>query len=306
MSPIVVFGLVFAGVFLAFVLVVLAFAKPKSRSQVEERLKRAGDRDRLAPLREPRAKTAPLRVLEERLKPFAVERLTEARESALAKQLKEAGDYHTTPAQFVTRQLLMAILIPCAFWLVNWGVLQLSLTVGIAGTALAVFAGYRLPASRLAQKIEKRQVAILKQLPTTLDLLTTCVEAGMSLQSALQKVVERMKPHPLKDELERTLKEMQLGRSRGDALRDLGRRVGLKELNSVAIAMVQAETMGASIAKTLRVQSGVMREARWQQAQEQAQKAPLKLVFPVTFLIFPTIFIIIFGPLIISIVTGKV
>ncbi len=306
MSPAIVFAVVFGGVFLAFVMVVLAFAKPKSRSQVEERLKRTGDRERLAPSREPRAKTAPLRVLEERLKPFAVERLTAARESALAKQLKEAGDYQTTPAQFVTRQLVMAIVMPVAFWLVNWGALQLSLTVGIAGTVLAVFGGYRLPASRLAQKIERRQQAVLRQLPTTLDLLTTCVEAGMSLQSALQKVVERMKPHPLKDELERTLKEMQLGRSRGDALRDIGRRVGLKELNSVAIAMVQAETMGASIAKTLRVQSAVMREARWQQAQEQAQKAPLKLVFPVTFLIFPTIFIIIFAPLIISIVTGKV
>lgn len=308
MSPAIVFGAVFGGVFLAFVLVVLAFAKPKSRSEVEDRLRRAGDRDRgrLAPAREPRAKTAPLRVLEERLKPFAVERLTEERESALSKQLKQAGDYSTTPAQFVTRQLVMALLLPLAFWLVNWGVLQLDLAVGVAGTALSVFGGYRLPASRMAQKIQRRQQAILKQLPTTLDLLTTCVEAGMSLQAGMQKVVERMKPQPLKDELERTLKEIQLGRSRGDALRDLGRRVGLKELNSVAIAMVQAETMGASIAKTLRVQSAVMREARWQQAQEQAQKAPLKLVFPVTFLIFPTIFIIIFGPLIISIVTGKV
>lgn len=306
MSPFLVFGVVFAGVFLAFVLVVLAFAKPRSRSQIEQRLKRAGDRDRVAPARDGSSRTAPLRVLEERLKPFAMERLTEERESALARLLKEAGDYQTTPAQFVARQLMMALLLPLAFWLVNWGVLQLDLTVGVAGTALAVLAGYRLPASRLAQRIERRQRAILKQLPTTLDLLTTCVEAGMSLQSAMQKVVERMKPHPLKEELERTLKEIQLGRSRGDALRDLGRRVGLKELNSVAIAMVQAETMGASIARTLRVQSAVMREARWQQAQEQAQKAPLKLVFPVTFLIFPTIFIIIFGPLILGIFTGKV
>jgi tight adherence protein C len=304
--PLVVFGVVFAGIFLAFVLVILAFAKPQSRTQVEERLKRTGERDRFWPAREPRAKTAPLRVLEERLKPFAVERLTEEKESALSRQLRMAGDYDTTPARFVTRQLIMALLLPVAFWLVNWGALQLELAVGIVGTIVAVFAGYRLPASRLAQRIERRQNAILRQLPTTLDLLTTCVEAGMSLQSALQKVAERMKPHPLRDELERTLKEVQLGRSRGEALRDLGRRVGLKELNSVAIAMVQAETMGASIAKTLRVQSGVIREARWQQAQEQAQKAPLKMVFPITFLIFPVIFIIIFGPLIISIVTGKV
>ncbi|MBM3270002.1 MAG: type II secretion system F family protein [Candidatus Sericytochromatia bacterium] len=305
MGPIV-FLVVFGGVFLAFALVILAFAKPKSRSQVESRLKRAGERDRFAgPAREPRAKTAPLRVLEERLKPFAVERLTEERESALARQLRMAGDYDTTPLRFVTRQIISALLLPVAFWLVSWGAVPLEMPVLVAGTALSILAGYRLPASRLAQKIERRQRLILRQLPTTLDLLTTCVEAGMSLQSALQKVAERMKPHPMKDELERTLKEMQLGRPRGEALRDLGRRVGLKELNSVAIALVQAETMGASVSKTLRVQSSVIREARWQAAQEQAQKAPLKMVFPITFLIFPTIFIIIFGPLILSILTGQ-
>ncbi len=302
----IVFLVVFAGVFLAFGLVILAFAKPKSRSQVEERLRRTGERGRYAmPGREPRAKTAPLRVLEDRLKPFAIERLTEARESSLSRQLRMAGDYDTTPLRFVTRQIIMALLLPIAFWVINWGALSLELPVGIAGTVVTIFAGYRLPASRLAQKIERRQQLILRQLPTTLDLLTTCVEAGMSLQSALQKVAERMKPHPLREELERTLKEMQLGRPRGEALRDLGRRVGLKELNSVAIALVQAETMGASISKTLRVQSSVIREARWQAAQEQAQKAPLKMVFPITFLIFPTIFIIIFGPLILSILTGK-
>lgn len=305
MSGALVFLFVFLGVFLAFALVIVAFAKPKTRSQVEKRLERVGGGGGKLK-REPRSKTAPLRVLEERLKPFAVERLTEARETALAAQLRMAGTYDGTPAQFVTRQLLTAILLPLAFGLVNWGVLGLSMPVAIAGAGLSVIAGYRLPASRLAQKIQRRQQAILRQLPTTLDLLTTCVEAGMSLQSALQKLVERMRAHPLRDELERTLKEIQLGRARSDALRDLGRRVGLKELNSVAIAMVQAETMGASIAKTLRIQSEVIRDARWQQAQEQAQKAPLKLVFPITFLIFPCIFIIIFGPLVIGIVTGKV
>lgn len=304
LSLALVLFIVFLGVFLAVAMVVFAFAKPKRRSDVEKRLERAGSGPRLR-RREPRPKTAPLRVLEERLKPFAAERLTEERESALLKQLRSAGDYDTTPTGFVTRQMLSALLLPIAFLIINWGLVDLPPAAIPVGLVLSAMAGYRLPPSRLSQRIARRQQAILRQLPTTLDLLTTCVEAGMTLQAAMQKIVERMRPHPLREELERTLKEIQLGRPRGDALRDLGRRVALKELNSVAIAMVQAETMGASIARTLRVQSEVMREARWQKAQEAAQKAPLKLVFPITFLIFPVIFLIIFGPLVISLMTGR-
>jgi tight adherence protein C len=306
MNPLFVVLVVFVGVFAATGLVIVAFAKPRSKSQVEDRLKRAGGQKRAGGPRQPRAKTTPLKVLEERLKPYAVERLTKEKESALQDQLRMAGDYDTTPTQFVARQLVMAVVLPLVFLLVDWTILDLSLPVAIGFGVAAIFAGYRLPASRLQQAVQRRQQAIMRQLPTTLDLLTTCVEAGMSLQSGMQKVAERMRPHPLRQELERTLREIQLGRPRGEALRDLGRRVGLKELNSVAIAMVQAETMGASIARTLRVQSEVMREARWQAAQEAAQKAPLKLVFPITFLIFPVIFIIIFGPLVIGIVTGQV
>ena len=304
MNILVLLLVVFVAIFAAVTLVILAFARPRSRTEVAKRLERASAGPRLR-RREPRPKTAPLRVLEERLKPFAAERLSAEREGAIQKQLRAAGDYDTTPTGFVTRQLVSAILLPLAFIVVNWATLNLP---GIAipiGIALSAIAGYRLPPGRLSQRVARRQQAILRQLPTTLDLLTTCVEAGMTLQSGLQKVVERMRPHPLREELERTLKEIQLGRPRSEALRDLGRRIGLKELNSVAIAMVQAETMGASIAKTLRVQSEVMREARWQKAQETAQKAPLKLVFPITFLIFPVIFLIIFGPLVISLIQGK-
>ncbi|MEB3298580.1 MAG: type II secretion system F family protein [Candidatus Sericytochromatia bacterium] len=299
------FLLIFVAVFGATLLGVVAFSKPQARSQVQARLKRVARPGAGMSQRPPRAKTAPLRVLEDRLKPFAVERLSEERMAALQARLLMAGDDHTTPARFVARQWIFAVLLPVVFLLVNGSVLELPQTGVGVGLVLAGVAGYRLPASRLDQAIELRQQAILRQLPTTLDLLTTCVEAGMSLTAAMQKISERMRPHPLREEIEKTLRQMQLGRSRGDALRELGRRVGLKELNSVAIAMVQAETMGASIARTLRIQSGIIREARWQRAQEQAQKAPLKLVFPITFLIFPVIFIIIFGPLVLGILTGK-
>ncbi|MBU6430344.1 MAG: hypothetical protein KGR26_15115, partial [Cyanobacteria bacterium REEB65] len=193
--------IVFVAVFAAVALVILAFSKPKSRSDVERRLERAGAGRRLR-RREPRPKTAPLRVLEERLKPFAVGRLTQEREAALLKQLRSAGDYDTTPAGFVARQLAAAAVLPVAFLVVNWGIFDLPTLALPIGLLLAVYGGYRLPASRLAQQVQRRQEAILRQLPTTLDLLTTCVEAGMTLQSGMQKVVERMRPHPLREELE--------------------------------------------------------------------------------------------------------
>ncbi|MBI6545659.1 MAG: type II secretion system F family protein, partial [Cyanobacteria bacterium NC_groundwater_1444_Ag_S-0.65um_54_12] len=282
MTTTLVLVTVFVAVFSAAILVILAFAKPRGHSRLQDRLKRTSNQQTTEERR--LYKTVPLQVLEERLKPFAIERLTAQREAALQRQLIMAGEYATTPAQFVTRQLASALFLPVAFLLINWGAIGLALPVVIAGTLASAFIGYRLPASRLGYRIEQRQQVILRHLPTILDLLVTCVEAGMSLQSAMQKVVERTAPHPLREELERTLKEIQLGRPRGEALRHLGKRVGLKELNSVTIALVQAEIMGSAVAKTLRIQSEIIREARWQRAQEAAQKAPLKLVFPIVFL----------------------
>ncbi|MNK71452.1 Bacterial type II secretion system protein F domain protein [compost metagenome] len=296
--------LVFLLILAAVTLGVLAFAKPKGRDQVSKRLKKnARTRGKQAP--GPEAPATLFGKLEARLKPYAVKRLTAERELAMLRRLQAAGHYDTTPAQLLTRQIIWAVLIP-AFWVfVNWMGLGMAIPTVLAGTAVAAYLGYILPTSRLKTETELRQVAILKMMPTTLDLMTTCVEAGLSLQAAMQKVVELTKPHPMREELARTLQEIGLGRPRNEALRDLGKRVGLKELNSVAIAMVQAESMGTSIAKTLRTQSEMLREARWQKAQEMAQKATLKLLFPTVVFIFPCIFIIIFGPLAIGLMFGK-
>lgn len=294
--------LIFLLIMAAVGLGVLSLAKSKSKSKVERRLKRGYAR--VIP-KAAKGSSKYLSVLEARLKPLAEQRLSPEAELAIIRKLHAAGDYATTPAQFMASQLLWAILLPL-FWLAsNWLVLELSPIVAIAGTLATIVVGYILPPQRLNAAIEKRQNQIIRTLPTTIDLLTTCVEAGLSLQAAMAKVVELGKPSPLRFELERTLKEVQLGRPRSEALRELGKRTGLKELNSMAIAMVQAEAMGSSIAKTLRIQSEMLREARWQRAQERAQKATLKLTFPVVFLIFPTIFVVIFGPLLLSLFLGR-
>jgi tight adherence protein C len=297
--------LVFLLILAAVTLGVLAFAKPKGRGQVEKRLKK-GVRTRGG--KQAVVEEAPKTLFgkaEAKLKPYAVKRLTAEREVVMLRRLQAAGHYHLSPAQLLSRQIIWAVILPVFWVFVNWMGLGLAGPTVLAGTAVAAYLGYILPTSRLKTETEERQVAILRMLPTTLDLLTTCVEAGLSLQAAMQKVVELTKPHPIREELSRTLQEISLGRPRNEALRDLGKRVGLKELNSVAIAMVQAESMGTSIAKTLRTQSEMLREARWQKAQEMAQKATLKLLFPTVVFIFPCIFIIIFGPLAIGLMFGK-
>ncbi|MNX75006.1 Bacterial type II secretion system protein F domain protein [compost metagenome] len=302
--------LVFLLIVAAVAILVLAFAKPKGKSKVEKRLKRSRSVGKRVVFEEPvetntAGKSKYLSIIEARLKPFAEQRLTPEQELAIIRKLQASGDYKTTPAQFLAQQFLWAGILVVLWCAANWIVLELAWPVAIAGAAGACYVGYILPPQRLKTATEKRQNQIIRSMPTTLDLLTTCVEAGLSLQAAMAKVVELSKPHPLRDELERTLKEVQLGRPRAEALRELGKRAGLKELNSVAVAMVQAEAMGASIAKTLRVQSEVLREARWQRAQEMAQKATLKLTFPTVFLIFPTIFVIIFAPLLLSLFLGR-
>lgn len=307
MTMLLIFLLVVVAIAIGF----LAFAKPKGKTKVEKRLKKSRSVssrvvfEERADETDTRGKSKYLTILEAYLKPLAERRLGPEQEVAILRRLRASGDYRTTAAQFLARQLLWAIILPVFFLFSNWLILELSPTVAVAGAIASFFVGYILPPQQLKSLTERRQNQIIKALPTTLDLLTTCVEAGLSLQASMAKVVELGKPHPLREELERTLKEVQLGRPRAEALRELGKRAGLKELNSVAVAMVQAEAMGTSIAKTLRTQSEMLREARWQRAQEMAAKAALKLTFPVVFLVFPTIFVIIFGPLLLSLFLGQ-
>lgn len=290
--------LIFLLILAAVGLSLLAFMKPKAKTDVQTRLRRVKGQQK------PKKPKTLFEKLEHAVQPMAQKRLKEGNDSSLRSKLDAAGLYSTNPLQLVSRQILYAAVVPIIFALANWVVLEFPQAVAFIGCIAMAMVGYNLPIWQLDSTAEKRRNLILKDLPTMLDLMTTCVEAGLSLQAAMVKVCEISRPSPLKLELERTLKEIQLGRPRADALRELGKRVKLKELNSVAIAMVQAETMGASISQTLRVQSEIMREARWQRAQELAQKAPLKMIFPVTFLIFPVIFIVIFGPIVISLLEG--
>lgn len=165
---------------------------------------------------------------------------------------------------------------------------------------VAMVMGVMLPKLWLNQRVTARQTAIVKSLPDALDLITVCVEAGLGLDAALARVAERVEG-PFGEELSRTLREIALGKMRRDALRELGERTGVQDLQTFVNAVIQAEQMGSSIGQVLRVQSDQLRIRRRQRAEEQAYKAPVKMIFPLVLCIFPTLFIVILGPAVITI-----
>ncbi len=159
----------------------------------------------------------------------------------------------------------------------------------------ATFGGFYLPHLMLTNKITNRQKEIRKAMPDALDLLTICVEAGLGFEAAMSKVSEKW-DNQLSLAFARTLREIQLGKPRRDAMRDMADRLGVPEMTSFVAAIIQSEQLGVSMAKILRIQSDQMRIKRRQRAEEEAHKAPVKMVLPMAFLMFPTILIIILTP----------
>ena len=169
-----------------------------------------------------------------------------------------------------------------------------------SASAGALF-GYTFPEFWLGGQVKKRQKAILLMIPDTLDLLTISVRAGLGFDAALGKVVEKLKG-PLSDEFRRALAEVRVGKARRDALRDIVPRTEVGPLTNFIGAIIQAEQLGVSVSKVLQVQSEQLRIERRQRAEEQAAKAPIKMLFPLVGCIFPSLFIVILGPAIILIV----
>lgn len=165
----------------------------------------------------------------------------------------------------------------------------------IAAGAVGAGIGFFLPILWLRSKIRNRQDEIVKTLPDALDLLTIIVEAGMGFDGAMQKVAEKW-DNELSKGLAKVVQEMRLGIPRREALRNMDRTMDVPDVTTFVAAIIQAETLGVSIAKILRVQSEQMRIKRRQRAEEKANKAPIKMLFPMVFLIFPALFIILLGP----------
>lgn len=165
----------------------------------------------------------------------------------------------------------------------------------VAAVALFTLTGYTLPGAAVSARASSRQKEIRKAMPDTMDLLTISVEAGLGFDAALAQVVKNV-PGPLSEEISRMLQEMQIGVSRVEALRHLNDRTEVPEVDGFVLSMIQADKYGIGVAKVLRAQSTELRQKRRQRAEEKAQKVPMKLLFPMIFLILPAMFIVILGP----------
>ncbi|MEY2426178.1 MAG: tight adherence protein [Actinomycetota bacterium] len=166
---------------------------------------------------------------------------------------------------------------------------------GLAIAGLLALALVVLPSSRVTREAKARQKAISKALPDVLDLLVISIEAGLGFEQALERTIDSV-PGALSDEFARMLGEVRAGATRADALRELSDRVDEEDVRRFVLAVLQADKFGVSIGRMLRGQADEVRVARRQRAQEQAQKAPVKMLIPMIFCIFPSIFIVILGP----------
>ena len=201
--------------------------------------------------------------------------------------------------RFLAIRVITVALVPVAF-IVFFRVLDMSgrlpLTMFLF-TALALILG---PDAQLNRQVEERRYAIQVQLPDVLDLLTISVEAGLGFEQALDRTVAAL-PGALSIEFSRMIGEVRAGASRSEAMRAFEHRTGVPEVKSFVLAILQADTFGVSIGRTLRSQADEMRVRRRQLAQERAQKAPVKMLFPMVFCIFPALFVVVLGPAVLSV-----
>jgi len=197
------------------------------------------------------------------------------------------------PPETVATVWVLVAIGPVTLYLIGTGGIPqgAGLLTAIAMVALGAYA----PLMLLRGRARSRRTKMLRNLPDVMDLLTTCVEAGLGIDAALARVAEKAK-EPLAAEIRLVLRTMAMGGTRRDALEQLAARTQMPEINSFTTAVIQAEMMGVSLGQVLRVQSDALRVQRKQRAEQQAFKAPIKIIIVLALFIFPSMFIVILGP----------
>lgn len=204
--------------------------------------------------------------------------------------------------QFFAAKFLLAGLVPSVAYMLSYVTLQFKLQA--SWLILFLAAGFIMPDAWLRGRIKKRHTEHLRNLPHVIDLLNICVGAGLDFMVAVNRVISEFRPCALIDEFKAMMQEMQMGSSRRDALKSLADRINSPEVYSFVRTLLQADRMGTSIGDALRMQAEEIRIRRFQKGEEQALKAPIKLLFPLLFFILPVVLIIVAGPILIQFTRG--
>lgn len=202
------------------------------------------------------------------------------------------------PALFFAAKTLLAVVLPLLLLAATGLARGMSTNLTLVCALLAAAAGYYLPNVILAIHIRRRQRGIFENFPDALDLMTVCIEAGLSADAAIARVAQEMTATSpaVAEELHLVTLELRAGQSKEQALRNLGMRTGVGDVDALATMLIQAERFGTSIGDSLRVHSEHLRTRRRQIAEEKAAKVALKLLMPLIFCIFPSLILIMLGP----------
>jgi tight adherence protein C len=220
-------------------------------------------------------------------------------------KLEMAGrPYNWGPTEFFGFRVLGAVVLGVFAFLLLWMGKQ-PFQIHLIGTVIGAALGFMLPVLWLSGKIRRRQDEIIKALPDALDLLTICVEAGLGFDAAMSKVAEKWE-NELSRAFGHVIHEIRLGKLRREALREMEHNAGVTDVTSFVAAVIQADQLGVSMAKVMRIQSEQMRIKRRQRAEEKAHQAPIKMLFPMVFLIFPSIYIVLLGPAVLVVMNSGV
>ncbi|HRL11820.1 MAG TPA: type II secretion system F family protein [Aggregatilineales bacterium] len=306
MDPMLIGILLVGGLVIVGALVYVGLRDDRGRDPLQERLAQYGDRELPQSLEEVEMslsfKDRVLLPLIERLAGI-VARFTPQKQLDVARKKIDQAGLTTDPTQLFLARIVVGVILLIigivVFFVLRIGglnpLMSLLATVGLG------LIGFYLPMYSVNKRIKRRQDSVIKALPDALDLLVICVEAGLGFDMAMGKVYDKWE-NELALAFGRVLREIQLGKSRRDALRDMAERLDVPDVNSFIAAIIQADQLGVSMSKILRVQSDQMRVKRRQRAQEKAHQAPVKMMIPMVLLIFPSIWIVLLGPAILKVV----
>ncbi|MFN8375831.1 MAG: type II secretion system F family protein [Anaerolineae bacterium] len=304
-NPLILGVIIIVALAVIGVLVYIGLREDRGRDPLQERLAQYGERDIPESLEDIELSLSFRdRVLMPVLRKFAelTTRFTPQKQLEQTRRMLELAASTQDPTMFFATRIMITIGLTIGAIVLFFVVSPQPFVQALGFTVGAAAIGYALPVMSVKSKIRRRQDGIIKALPDALDLLVICVEAGLGFDAALGKVYEKW-DNDLSIAFGRVLREIQLGKLRREALRDMSLRMDVPDVNAFTAAIIQADQLGVSMAKILRVQSDQMRTKRRQRAQEKAHQAPVKMMIPMVLLIFPSIWIVLLGPAVIQVMS---